>query len=1231
VTTRPARFDAAAPESTWFWAGLLCLLQVLCAAPPSARAESPYDVRQRALAQAVAKLGRSPEAALDLLRMARSNEDTSPELSRSLFEGIAKNRSIDVQHRVAAERRVAWDLRRKGDIKGSNAAFDKLGYLDKFRIVGPFDNEGKRGFDTRFGPEEEVALTPRADASYVGRERNVRFRAMPAIVHGGYVSFDAVFRPVENVCGFAETSFALEKDAPVTLWLGAGGAAKLYFNGFEVLHDSAYRAPHPDRQVALVQAKKGENRVLVKTCVTSGSWGFYLRLGDARGEPLPIAEDPTHIAEVAGGVVDPRPSGKAIKAPVGVLAALEAKAAVEKPSAAALENLARFLSYTGADDPAEQRARQLAQRAAELTPSVGRYVLASALSGERYEKMTFAEKALALAPKDESALLAHADLVASGPSGERALSLYQAMPKQSTYGLEALEREIAQDNRLGLPESALSAARNGLKAAPDSTAWMIRLADLLSSATRKDEQIALLSEVQKRRYDHVAARRVLLEDAFAQRREVDVIEHLEALHALFPGEEKRSIYIADGYDALGRDDLALATLKAAIEVAPESAELHVRYGRALLRGEQTDAAAKSFREALRLRPQDAETRELLEQLAPEERLDESYAATRDVLLSRRSQKAEHPVSVLQDLQVNTVFENGLGSRFVQFAAEAHDQEGARRLRARSIQFDPETQRVDIRLARVYRADGSVLEATDSYEEQLGEPWYRVYYDTRALVVVFPSLLPGDSIELRYRIDDIASRNLFADYFGDLSMLAGSEPRAHVEYVLITPTARTFYFSKPSIPVTHTENVEGTRRTDRFVLDNVPAMHAEPGMPGATEVLPYLHVSTYKSWQDVGHWWWGLVHDQLYADDHLKRVVKELKQGAKDERELVERVYGWVIKNTRYVALEFGIHGFLPYRVPEIVRRGFGDCKDKASLIYTMLREAGVDARLVLVRTRRNGALGETPASLAAFDHAIAYVPSLDLYLDGTAEHSGTRELPSGDQGVMVLVVSESSAKLQKTPVLPAASNVRDRKTRIELSADGSGVVNVDEVIRGVQAASYRSTFEAVGTQKDRLSRQLSQGYPGLTLEEHKFGGLDNPESEVTVHYKLKAPVLARNEGGELRAPASALNDLLRDYASVTSRKHPLDLGVPTTFREERVLRAPSTTQVRHVPKGGEVKSRFGSLTLAFSQQGQEVTSKTSLIIEVDRVEPRDYAEYRRFIEQADELLRQRVAFAPENR
>ena len=72
----------------------------------------------------------------------------------------------------------------------------------------------------------------------------------------------------------------------------------------------------------------------------------------------------------------------------------------------------------------------------------------------------------------------------------------------------------------------------------------------------------------------------------------------------------------------------------------------------------------------------------------------------------------------------------------------------------------------------------MLESVRTVEQQLGEPWYRVYYDTRALVVVFSDLEPGDVVELRYRIDDVAHRNLFADYYGDLHMWqAASADRA----------------------------------------------------------------------------------------------------------------------------------------------------------------------------------------------------------------------------------------------------------------------------------------------------------------------------------------------------------------------------------------------------------------------------------------------------------------------
>ena len=125
------------------------------------------------------------------------------------------------------------------------------------------------------------------------------------------------------------------------------------------------------------------------------------------------------------------------------------------------------------------------------------------------------------------------------------------------------------------------------------------------------------------------------------------------------------------------------------------------------------------------------------------------------------------------------------------------------------------------------------------------------------------------------------------------------------------------------------------------------------------------------------------------------------------------MHDFVVSGTRYVGLEFGIHGYKPYKVTQVLARRFGDCKDKAALMIALLREVGVPAELVLVRTRRGGHLDTEPASLAIFDHAIVYVPKLDRYLDGTAEFSGLRELPAQDQGVVVLRVGPRGSVLTR--------------------------------------------------------------------------------------------------------------------------------------------------------------------------------------------------------------------------
>jgi tetratricopeptide (TPR) repeat protein len=1161
---------------------------------------------------------------LPLLELWRGWNDVAPDRMMGWLGRLAGEARLSVPVRQYAAQLHARGLTRTGDPDASRRAFDALGYIRAWRVVGPFDNEGKAGFDTVREPEAPRMGPVDDDARFEGRARTVAWRDFPDVTQYGYVSFDAVQRPDTNVCAYAETFVTSERAQPLSLWVGAGGAVRAWWNGEEVLRDAAYRQPDPDRSVAMVGAHAGPNRLLLKVCVAGTTWGFFARLGDASGAPargLSFASRGEAGAVHAGHGVARLPG-----APEAPLAALERAAAGTTASADAVSDLARFLVYTGADDPAEMRARQLAARAFDTVPSPGRAAFAAQLVTERGAAQRFLDAAARTAPDNPTLLLARARLASTGPAPEDALRLLDRIAPTSAEGLDATSLRAELLMSLGLPETARAVVEQAAALAPGAPRWMALQASTAGATGRREVEAQRRLAFAAARHDDLGIRRLLIADALSRGAEAEVLEHLEIYRRLGADSVSALLTVAEVYDALADEAEMMGAYRAAIDLAPDEADARVAYGRALLRAGQRDGAQEVLRQAVALRPQDADTRELLETIQPEQRTDEAYAASEADLLARVGDAGGWPSRILQNLTVNTVFESGLGSSFHQVAAQVADAEGARNWRTYPIQFDPDVQRVTLRAARVYR-DGRRLDSMQSFEQQLGEPWYRIWYDTRALVVVFPDLEPGDVVELRWRIDDIAERNQFHDYYGDLHYLAGQVPVAHMEYVLISPSARSFYFNEPRLPsLEHTQRVDGAQRIDRFVATEVPAIEREEDMPGMTEVSPYLHVSTYRTWEDVGRWYWGLVRDQLYADESLRAVVAELVADAPDTRTKVHRIYDWVIRHTRYVGLEFGIHGFLPYRVPQIVQRGFGDCKDKASLIYTMLREAGIDARLTLVRTRRNGAILDLPASLAVFDHAIAYVPELDLFLDGTAEYSGPDEFPPMDQGVTVLVVGPDGAQLRRTPVLPAEQNLRARTMTVDLSADGRARLAVDEQVVGADAPGYRVTYQAEGTRRERFERALRGLFPGVELRSQRIEGLTTYGEPVRIHYEAEVPQFAQVDADGLRLRGTVLDELTRSLAGTETRRHPLDLSGTSSYTEERRVRLPTGMRILQLPAGGEARSPFGHLEVRYEDVGgREVVVRTTFAVTRDRIAQEEYVAFRHWVERADDLLRQRIA------
>jgi cellulose synthase operon protein C len=461
-------------------------------------------------------------------------------------------------------------------------------------------------------------------------------------------------------------------------------------------------------------------------------------------------------------------------------------------------------------------------------------------------------------------------------------------------------------------------------------------------------------------------------------------------------------------------------------------------------------------------------------------------------------------------------------------------------------------------------------------------------------------------------------------------MQASEPMMRAEYVLVTPKSRRLHIDTSGLPdLRRTVTEKGEQRIYRFSASDVPAIAPEPSMPPWPSVLGYVHVSTFGTWQEMGRWYWGLAKDQFDLDEQTRALAHRLAGGKKTELEKVTAVFDWVVQNTRYVALEFGIYGYKPRRCVQTVSRGWGDCKDKATVIVSLLRELGIDATIVIVRTRMRGDWSSDVASLAPFDHAIAYVPSLDLYLDGTAEYAGVHELPAMDLGAIALRINKGDAELVRLPLGDPGRNVRRRTVSAVLEPNGAARdLRVEYETVGVHAPGFRRRFGAEATRRERLIEDLARELPGFELLAGAgavhTSDLSDIEQPVHIAVRGSASRFGRREGERLTAPVTPGFRLTPSHASLSTRRLPVALPPIGTLMDEFVLKIPRGFRPAGALPSSRVESPFGAVEVTSEQKGDEITVKTRLIIRAHQVEPKDYGAWRNFCSAADAALDSRL-------
>lgn len=1224
-------------------AGAVALSMV---APGDASADVGQRLARLGHLRAEVAAAKGPLAYVALRRLWQEWDRGDPAELEEVIHEVASDKAEPAPVRAYAGLLEAYARRRRGDLDGARARVARLGYVSRWMVVGPFDNEGKAGLRFPYEPEKDQTLPIDLTRTMDGKSHKpVKWRVVPQVSAYGWLDFGVFVRPFENVCGYATTfvrdSRVKEKPGPrtISVWAGSAGAMRVFWNGAQVIEDEKYRDLDSDRFAAQVTLRPGWNRLLVKMCGDADTPVIALRLGDADGAPdahLEVDADPAHSTKAGGAVeqlgkgVAPGPRDQRLE---GALQAFE-RLTAKSDDPALLEAFARYLVYTASDDPAEHRARELARKAADKGPTIPRLLLAGEAAENRNQRAIWIEHAEELVRTTKASeedriavLLARAGHARGGVNWRDAVPYYERVLAMDEDNVIATLARVELYEEAGLRATALAHLERAVARRPRSVALLRALVGALRTQSRTTESEEAAERYAQLRFDDPAFARSYIELAVARRDPVAAARWIERLIATNPDSGPALYTAARTYTALGDRSKAIAMYRRMLDLAPEDTDTMRELADVYAISGQRDEQFKLLKRVLELKPQSKEVRDYLAHSEPAKpKNDEVYARPAAEFLKLRGAPADGRARrTLVDLQVTTVFPNGLASRFHQVVYQPLTDAEAASGREYGFGFQSDSETVQLRGAKVYRADGKIEEAVESGEGNADDPSMAMYTSTRVYYVRFPRLNPGDVVEIQYRVEDVAHRNAFADYFGEVVYMQSNEPVARAEYVLITPKSRTFYFNKPVVPGLK-ESVEekGDQRLYKFLAENVPAIEPEAGQPPFTEILGHVHVSTYKSWDEMGKWYWGLVKDQFIPDDEVRRRTAEITKGAKDERAKVKAVYDWVVQKTRYVALEFGIHGFKPYRCAQIFARGFGDCKDKATLIVTMLKELGIPSTIVIVRTGMRGQIEPEPASLAPFDHAIAYVPSLDLYLDGTAEYTGSTELPSMDRGAVALQVNEGNPKLVKLPDAPATESVTSQKIDATIGADGSAQLDWRVDVTGVDAPRWRVQFHADATRKQRVQGLMASQLSGAELQTLETSNLEDVEQKVWLHAKGKAAQFARKDGDALSIPVGPREYFVRDFAPLASRKLDLKLHAQWTLDQEWTVKLPAGAKLKSAPTGGSETTAFGTAKVDVETQGNVVRVKIKVASTRSRISASEYPDFKRWCESVDRLLGQRI-------
>jgi tetratricopeptide (TPR) repeat protein len=412
----------------------------------------------------------------------------------------------------------------------------------------------------------------------------------------------------------------------------------------------------------------------------------------------------------------------------------------------------------------------------------------------------------------------------------------------------------------------------------------------------------------------------------------------------------------------------------------------------------------------------------------------------------------------EDLAKVTFENDGTGTRESTLRLRIQSDAGVQRYSVLTFPYQDAFETVEIVYVRVRKPDGTVIVTPAENILDMPSDITRqapFYSDLHEKHVAVKGLTAGDVLETQTRWHVI--KPLAPGQFWTASNFSHDFILLHQEIQISVPRDRAVKWKSPALKPVVTE--EGGRRIFTWTRSQLEHQSADQdkteqekqAYEAARGKLPApdIQLSSFQSWEEIGAWYGSLQQERVKPSPEIRAKAAELTKNATDDNAKLRAIYNYVSTQFRYIGVAFGIGRYQPHSAEDVLANQYGDCKDKHTLLASLLDAAGIKAYPALINSSHE--LDPDVPSPLQFDHVITALPQGKdfLWLDTTAEVAPFGYLIPSLRNKSALVVPEDKpAILIRTAAELPYKAVRLFKFKGKLDSTGTLDGKVEVSSRG---------------------------------------------------------------------------------------------------------------------------------------------------------------------------------------